>query len=113
MRNFRIPALSAAALTLILAFSAQTADQHVPNMHGPQVTGAMSNSEIVASYTAEAASLRESAKTHRKMAAHFKGRSTMDGKLNFTNTVMHCNKLADQYDAAAVEADAISSSMKK
>lgn len=112
MRNFRIPALTAAALGMMLSFGALAQD-HTPNMHRPQVTGEMSNSEIAASYKAEAADLRESAKTHRKMADHFKGRNTMGGKLNFTNTIAHCNKLASQYEAAATEAEAIVADLSK
>lgn len=112
MANFRIPALTVAALGLMLSFGASAAEPNL-NMHRPQVTGEMSNSEISASYKAEAAALRESAATHRKMAAHFKGRDTMGGKLNFSNTVQHCNKLADQYEAAAKEADAVSSELSK
>jgi hypothetical protein len=112
MRNLRLPALAAATLGLMLTFGAQAQD-HAPNMHRPQVTGEMSNSEIAASYKAEAAELRERAATHRKMATHFKGRNTMGGKLNFSNTISHCNKLADQYEGAAKEADAIVAEMSK
>jgi hypothetical protein len=112
MRSLRIPALAAAAFGLMLAFSAQAQD-HAPNMHRPQVTGEMSNSEIAASYKAEAAEIRERAATHRKMAEHFKGRNTLGGKLNFSGTIGHCNKLAAQYEAAAIEAEAIAAELSK
>lgn len=113
MTRFRFTTLSVAAIGILLSVGGCTSMNKEQGMtvHRVTVTSEMSDRDAAAAYRAEAAVLQENARTHRNMAQHYK--ALAGGKMDFSQVVRHCEKLAQQYKEAAKEAAAISSELSK
>jgi hypothetical protein len=103
--------LSAVALlaTASLSFAAE-GDKPPMHMHKSDMSH-KSDSEVAAVYKDEAATLRETADSHRQLATNYRSRGP--GKANYSQIAEHCDKLAKLYEEAAKEADAVSSGLSK
>jgi hypothetical protein len=106
MTPVRLSAISALAACFLLSIGAFAAapDEKTQEM---QET---SDPEVAAEYKSEATALRQKAESHRKLAHHYTARS---GKVNYAQVAKHCDKLAQLYEEAAKEAEAVSSELKK
>jgi hypothetical protein len=71
------------------------------------------DSAVAAEYKNEAAQLRDKAEHHRKLAAHYKGRTPPKGSGSYAGVAQHCQKLAEYYEDAAREAEAVSTELSK
>jgi hypothetical protein len=69
--------------------------------------------EVAAEYRSEAMQLRDKAEHHRKLAANYKSRTQPKGAGSYASVARHCEKLAQYYEDAAKEADALSSELSK
>lgn len=70
------------------------------------------DSEVAVEYKSEATQLREKAESHRKLAKLYQTRTSPKGA-SYANVSAHCEKLAQFYEDAAKEADAVSSELSK
>lgn len=72
-----------------------------------------SDKEVGAEYKGEATQLREKAESHRKLAKLYRGRTPPKGTASYEAVAKHCDKLAQFYEDAAKEAEAVSSELSK
>ena len=70
-----------------------------------------SDQEAAAEYKDEATQLREKAQSHRALAKAYRART--GAKVNYAQIAGHCEKLAEFYENAAKEADAIASGLNE
>ena len=89
--------------------------KHQPgmHMHKSDITHATKDADASAQFKGEAASLRAQAESHRKLAKLYSGRTANKGQANYASVAKHCEKLADQYEAAAKAADAAAAELAK
>lgn len=73
----------------------------------------MADPQVAAEFKTEATTLREKAVSHRELSASYKARLRGAGKIDYSQLAKHCDKLAQFYDDAAKEADAVASGLSK
>ena len=83
------------------------------HMHKSEMDHTKKDAEVAAEYKSEAMQLREKAEHHRKLAALYQTRTPPKASGNYASVVKHCEKLAQYYEDAAKEADAVSSELGK
>lgn len=115
--NRRIGALvglSAVALLAAGSLSFAAEESKPPmHMHKSEMDHSKKDSEVAAEYKSEAMQLREKAEHHRKLAAIYQTRTPPKGSGSYASVAQHCEKLANYYEDAAKEADAVSSELGK
>ena len=89
--------------------------KHEPgmHMHKSDITHATSNADAAAQFKGEATELRARAESHRKLAKMYTGRTANKGQANYATVAKHCEKLANQYEAAAKAAEATAAELAK
>lgn len=108
-RLFVFAAATAAAL-FATGTLAVAEEQAKPPMHMHKSTmDHRTDKEAAAEYKDEATQLREKAESHRALAKAYRART--GGKANYTQIAGHCDKLAEFYEAAAKEAEAVASGL--
>ncbi|MGV6475595.1 hypothetical protein [Azotobacter vinelandii] len=110
INRFRLPAISAIAASFLLNFGVYAAMQNEPPISMSQMAHDKSDQEVAAEFKDEATMLREKADLHRKLAQNYRARS---GKLDFEQVARHCDRLAQLYEDAAKEAEAVSVELSK
>lgn len=95
------------------AFAAGPQDTPPMHMHKSDMDHDKPDQEIAAEYKSEAAQLREKAASHRKLAQVYKHRTLPKGTANFATIAKHCENLANYYEQAAKEAEAVSAELAK
>lgn len=105
--------LSAVALLAAgsLSFAAEEKDKPPMHMHKSQMTHDRPDKEVAAEYKSEAAQLRDKAASHRKLAQLYRNRTPPKGTANYASVAKHCENLANYYEQAAKEAEALSSEL--
>jgi hypothetical protein len=115
--NRHLNALVGLSAVALLAASPMTfaAEDTTPamHMHKSEMDHTKKDSEVAAEYKSEATQLREKAEHHRKLARIYQTRSGLKSSGDYANVAKHCEKLAQYYDDAAKEADAVSSELGK
>lgn len=88
---------------------------HQPGMHMHKsgITHETKDADASAQFKGEAASLRAQAESHRKLAKLYAGRTANKGQANYATVAKHCEKLADQYEAAAKAAETAAAELAK
>jgi hypothetical protein len=106
--------LSAGVLLAASPITFAAEDNNPPmHMHKSEMDHTKKDAEVAAEYQSEATQLREKAQHHRKLAALYKTRTSPKASGNYAGVVKHCEKLAQYYEDAAKEADAVSSELGK
>lgn len=114
--NRRLIALGLCTAALLSAGSLSiAADQKDPpmHMHKSQMNHDRPDAEVAKEYKTEAATLREKAESHRKLAKLYAGRTAPKGGASYANVAKHCEKLAQTYENAAKAAEAVSTELSK
>lgn len=116
--NRSLTALIGLSTALLLAagspsFAAEPQDKPPMHMHKSEMNHDKPDKEIAAEYKSEASQLREKATSHRKLAQLYKNRTPPKGTANYANVAKHCENLANYYEQAAKEAEAVSSELAK
>jgi hypothetical protein len=107
-------ALATGAMLLGGATFAQEERENKPPMHMHKSNMDHRNDKDVAKqYKTEATQLREKAESHRKLAQLYRGRTTPKGGASYESVAKHCEKLAQFYDDAAMEADGVATELSK
>jgi hypothetical protein len=113
-RRIVMALVTAATLASGAVAFAQDAEPGKPPMHmHKSAMDHRADADVVKEYKSEAAQLREKAQSHRKLAEHYRGRTPMKGGANYENVARHCDKLAQYYENAAKEAEAVTSELSK
>jgi hypothetical protein len=112
--NRSLVALSAAVLLAAgsIGFAAEESKPPM-HMHKSEMNHDRPDQEIAAEYKSEAAQLREKAASHRKLAELYKTRTPPKGSGSYAGVAKHCENLAQFYEQAAKEAEAVSSELGK
>lgn len=82
-------------------------------MHKSQMNHDKHDKAVAAEYKSEAEQLREKAESHRKLAQLYKTRTPPKGRASYANVAKHCENLANFYEQAAREAEAVSSELNQ
>lgn len=72
-----------------------------------------SDADVAADYKSEAAQLREKAQAHSKMAKLYRVRTPPKSSGSYEGVAKHCDKLAQHYEDAAKEAEAVAAELNK
>lgn len=96
-----------------LSCAAEPQDTPPMHMHKSDMNHDKPDKEVAAEYKSEATQLREKAASHRKLAQLYKHRTLPKGTANFAAVAKHCENLANYYEQAATEAEAVSSELTK
>ncbi|HEU4653788.1 MAG TPA: hypothetical protein VFS47_07365 [Steroidobacteraceae bacterium] len=105
--------LAALAASALFAITASAADNTAMHMHKSEMRHDRPDKEVASDYKNEADQLKEQAASHRKLAEQYRQRSPQKGGGNYENVAKHCDKLAEYYEKAAQEAEAISGELSK
>ena len=114
-RSNALIVLSAAAFLAAgsIGFAAEEQGKPPMHMHKSEMNHDKPDKEVAAEYKSEATQLREKAASHRKLAQVYRSRTPPKGGASYANVAKHCDNLANSYEEAAKEAEAISSELAK
>lgn len=82
------------------------------HMHKAEMTH-RTDKEVATQYKSEAAQLREKAESHRKLSSLYRTRTPPKGSGSYAAVAAHCDKLAQFYEDAAKEAEAVALELTK
>ena len=106
-------ATSAIVLAAGAAFAQDPKESKPPmHMHKSQMDH-RSDKEVATEYKSEAQQLHEKAESHRKLASLYRSRKPPKGAASYESVAKHCEKLAQFYENAAKEAEAVASELSK
>lgn len=71
------------------------------------------DADVATEYESEARQLREKAQAHSKMAKLYRARTPPKGSGSYQSIAKHCDKLAQYYEDAAKEAEAVAAELSK
>ena len=114
--NRRIVIAAAAGILALsgTASLAQDEKQGNPPMHmHKSEMNHRKDTDVSGEFKSEATQLREKADSHRKLAQAYRTRSPLKAGASYENVARHCEQLAQYYDDAAKEADAVASELVK
>jgi hypothetical protein len=113
-RSSTIILVSAALLAVgSIGLAAEEPSKPPMHMHKSQMNHDRPDKEVAAEHKSEAAQLREEAASHRKLAEHYRHRTPPKGGASYASVAKHCDNLANFYEQAAKEAEAVSSELQK
>lgn len=113
-RSSTLILLSAALLAAgSVGLAAEEPSKPPMHMHKSQMNHDKPDKDVAAEYKSEAAQLRERATSHRKLAELYRTRTPPKGGASYANVAKHCDSLANLYEQAAKEAEAVSSELVK
>lgn len=113
-RRIAMALAAGAALSSGTAAFAQDEPQSKPPMHGHESgMDQRSDKEVATEYHSEAQQLHEKAKSHRKLAQLYRGRTPPKGAANYESVAKHCDRLAQFYEDAAKEAEGVAAELTK
>ncbi|HEY0682282.1 MAG TPA: hypothetical protein VGD45_08135 [Steroidobacter sp.] len=93
---------------------AQGRDEAKPPMHMHKSDmDHRSDKQVATEYKSEATQLREKAESHRKLAKLYHNRTPPKGAASYENVAKHCERLAQYYEDAAMEAESVAAELSK
>ena len=109
--------IALASAVLALSGAAALAQDEKPgtppmHMHKSEMSH-RSDADISGEFKSEATRLHEQAESHRKLAEAYRTRSPGKGGASYENVAKHCEQLAQYYEKAAKEAEAVAGELTK
>ena len=111
-RSTTLILLSAALLAVgSVGLAAEEPSKPPMHMHKSDMNHNKPDKDVAAEFKSEAAQLQEKAASHRKLAQMYRTRTPPKGGASYANVAKHCDNLANYYEQAAKEAEAVSSEL--
>ena len=104
--------LTAASLLAAAPLALAEESNSAMHMHKSEMNH-RKDTDVSGEFKSEATQLREKADSHRKLAQAYRTRSPLKAGASYENVARHCEQLAQYYDDAAKEADAVASELVK
>lgn len=97
----------------LMGVAAVAADNSAMHMHKSEMNHDRPDKEVATEYKSEAIQLAEKAASHRKLADQYRHRTPVKGAGNYETVAKHCDQLAEYYEKAAKEAEAVAGELSK